>query len=97
MIPIPIHLHGSIYSLKQGFAINAGKDKDTLVKSLGTLRTGTDAYSRERMPHRSEETALLRQGTAVTHNGIGVHLQAVVVVETERFMLNHTSVKCKAA
>ena len=34
--------------------------------------TGTDAYSRERMPHRSEETALLRQGTAVTHNGIEI-------------------------
>ena len=30
-------------------------------------------------------------------NAEGVHLQAVVVVETERFMLNHTSVKCKAA
>ena len=49
-----------------------------------------------RMPHRSEETAL-SSGRCRCHSQQHRRssANAVVVVETERFMLNHTSVKCK--
>ena len=48
------------------------------------------------MPHAGKETALLGQGAAVADHGEGVHLQAVVVVETQRLMLDHPLVQLEA-
>ena len=62
--------------------IDACQDETSLVQSLGALRGGADAHRRERMPYAGEETALLRQSTAVADHSEGVHLQAVVVVKT---------------
>ena len=45
------------------------------------------------MPHRCEERAFLGQGAAVAHNCKGVHLEAVVVVEAQRLMLDNTLIQ----
>ena len=76
--------------------IDACQDKAALVQSLGALGGGADAHRRERVPHAGEETALLRQGAAVADRGEGVHLQAVVVVEAQRLMLDHPLVQLEA-
>ena len=49
------------------------------------------------MTNTGEETALLRQGTAIGHNTESVHLQAVIVVETQRLMPNNTLVQLETA
>ena len=49
------------------------------------------------MAHRQEEGTLLRQGTAVADHREGIHLQAVVVVEAQRFVTDHTAVQLETA
>ena len=49
------------------------------------------------MTHTGEERAFLWQGTAVRHHGEGIHLEAIVVVEAQRLMLNDARVKLEAA
>ena len=92
-----VELDGGVDGLEQPLFGDAGEREARLVQCLGALGGGADAHRRERMPDAREEAGLLGQGAGVGHHREGVHLQAVVVVETERFMLNHTSVKCKAA
>lgn len=49
------------------------------------------------MADAREEAALLRQSAAVADHSEGVHLEAVVVVESERLMLDDTWIELKAA
>ena len=76
--------------------IDACQDKAALVQSLGPLRGSADTHRWERVSHAGEKAALLRQGTAVADHSEGVHLQAVVVVETQRLMLDHPLVQLEA-
>ena len=76
--------------------IDACQDETSLVQSLGALGGGADAHRRERVPHAGEETALLGQSAGIRDHGEGVHLQAVVVVEAQRLMLDHPLVQLEA-
>ena len=88
-----VHLHGSVNGLKEAALINARQDEAALVQGLGALCAGADTDGRERVSHAGEKAALLRQGAAVTDHGESVHLQAVVVVEAQRLMLDHPLVQ----
>ena len=53
------------------------------------------------MTYAGEEAAFFGEGAAVAYYGEGVHLEAVVVMEAERFVLNHSFIElgatcCKA-
>ena len=48
------------------------------------------------MADTREEGAFFGERAAVAYDGEGVHLQAVVIVETERFVLNHALVELEA-
>lgn len=48
------------------------------------------------MPDAGEERGFLWKGSAIADDGEGVHLEAVVIVETEGFMLNDSRVKLEA-
>lgn len=87
-----VHLHSGVHGLQKAALVNAGEDEAGLVKGLGTLGAGADAHCRERMADAREEAALLRQSAAVADHSEGVHLEAVVVVESERFVLYDTRV-----
>lgn len=76
--------------------VNACEDEDALVYGLRALRACSDADCRERMSHACEEGGLLRESAAVAHDCERVHLEAVVVVEAERFVLNDTWVELEA-
>ena len=82
-------LYGYIHTLQEALGVNATEHKAAFVKCLWTLSASTDANSRERMTYAGEETALLRQGAAVTYYGKGVHLEAVVVMEAQGLVLNN--------
>ena len=49
------------------------------------------------MAHTGEEAALLRQRAAVRHHAEDVHLKAIVVMEAQRFMLDHAPVELETA
>ena len=76
--------------------IDACQDETSLVQRLGALGGGADAHRRERVPHAGEETALLGQSAAVADHGEGVHLQAVVVMETQGLVLDHPLVQLES-
>lgn len=95
MLSVTAQLHGGVNGLQQRFFVYAGYDKITLVYGFGALSAGADANGWERMPHAGEKRRLLGQRATVAHHGKCVHLQAIVVVKTERFVLNHTSVELK--
>ena len=92
-VAVSVHLHGGIHGLEEAVRIDACQDKATLVQSFRSLRGGTDAHRRKRVPHAGEEAALLGQGAAVADHGEGVHLQAVVVMETQGLVLDHPLVQ----
>ena len=48
------------------------------------------------MAYGGEEAGFFGEGTGVGNDGGGVHLQAVVVVETEGFVLDYTSIEFEA-
>ena len=49
------------------------------------------------MADTRKEGTFFGQGAAVAHDGKGIHLQAVIVMESERFVLNHALVELEAA
>ena len=76
--------------------VDACQDETALVQGFGALRGGADTHRRERVPHAGEEAALLGQSAAVADHSEGVHLQAVVVVETQGLVLDHPLVQLEA-
>ena len=97
VVAVGVHRDGGIDGLEQRLFIDSRDKEARLVERFRAFRAGADADCRERMAHTREEGAFFGQRTAVTHDGECVHLQAVVVVEAEGFMLNHALVKLEAA
>lgn len=82
MVPGLAHSDCHVHGLQQALRVDAGKDEACLVQSLGALGGGADAHRGEWLPNGGEETGLLGQGARVTDACEGIHLQAVVVMET---------------
>lgn len=82
--------------LQQTLLGDAGQREAGLVQRLGALGRGADAHRRERAADAREEARLLWQGAGVGHNGEGVHLQAVVVVEAHGLVHAHARVQLEA-
>ena len=97
MVAVGVHRYCGINSLQERLFVDAGDKEAGLVERFGAFRAGADADCRERMADAREEGAFFGQGAAVAHDGECVHLQAIVVMETERFMLNHALVELEAA
>ena len=87
---------GDVHALQEAFGVDAGEDEAALVEGLGALGAGADADGREGMANGGEEGRFLRQGAAVADHTEGVHLQAVVVVEAEGFVLDDAGVEFEA-
>ena len=93
MLTVTTKLNGSIYSLEQRLLVDTSDDKVALVDSLWTLCRGADADGWKWVAYRSEEAGFLWKGTGVGYDSEGVHLEAVVVVESERFLLVDTRIE----
>lgn len=88
MLTVLAEFYSSIYRLKEALGVDAGNDEVTLVDGFGTFGRGADADGGEGMANAGEEAALLGERAGVRHDCKGIHLEAVVVVEAERFMLD---------
>ena len=96
MVTVGVHGHGRIHRLQEAVGVDARDEETTLVQGFGALCAGANAHGRERLADAREKRALLGQGAAVAHHGKGVHLQAVVVVEAQRLVLDDTWVELEA-
>ena len=81
MLTVLAKLYCSIYRLQEALLVNTGNDEVAFVDGFGPFRTGSDADGREGMSDAGEEAALLGQGATIAHDGKGIHLKTVVVVE----------------
>lgn len=93
MITISAELHRRIYGLQEALGVDTGNDEVPLVNGLGTFGTCADADGGEGMTYAGEEATFFGEGAAVADYGEGIHLEAVVIVETERLMLDDTFVE----
>ena len=82
--------------LEQPLLGDAGQREAGLVQRLGALGGSADANGRERAPNACKEAGLLGQGAGVGNHGEGVHLQAVVVVESHGLVHAHAQVQLEA-
>ena len=96
MVAGGIHGDGGVHGLEEALLVNACENEAGLVQGLGPLGAGPDADGREGMPDAGEEGGLLGEGAAVGHDGEGVHLEAVVVVEAEGLVLDYARIKLEA-
>ena len=87
---------GNVYALQEALCIDAREDEAAFVESFRALGGGADADGWEGVADAGEEATLLGQGAGVGHHAKGVHLEAVVVVETEGFVLNDARVQLEA-
>ena len=88
---------GDVNALQQALGVDAAEDEAAFVEGFGALGAGADANGRERMADAGEERGLLRQRTTIRHHCEGIHLQAIVVVETQWLVLDDAAVKLEAA
>ena len=93
VLSIAAEFHGGVNGLKEALFVDAGDDEIALVDGLRTLGRCADADGREGMPHRSKERGFLGQGPRIGDNCECIHLQAVVVMETKRIVLDDTRVE----
>lgn len=96
MLAVTAELDGGVNGLEQGLLVDTSNDEVALVDSLGTLGRGTDADGGEGVADAGEEGGFFGKGSAIAYDGKGVHLKAVVVVETEGLVLNDTRVELEA-
>ncbi len=96
VIAVSVHCDGGVDGLQERFFVNSRNKEAGLVKRFGAFRAGADANSRERVTDAREEGAFFGQGAAIANDSECVHLQAVVVMESEGFVLNHALVELEA-
>lgn len=96
MLAVTAEFDGSINSLEQGILVDTSNDEVALVDGFRTLGRGTDADGGEGVADAGEEGGFFGKCAAIADDGKGVHLEAVVVVETEGLMLNDARVELEA-
>lgn len=96
VLTVTAKFDGSINGLEQGLLVDTCNDEVALVDGLGTLGRGTDADGGEGVAETGKERGFLGKGSTVADDGKGIHLEAVVVVEAEGFMLNDARVELEA-
>ena len=82
--------------MEQALLVDACQYEVALVEGFGALGAGAYAHGGEGVAYGGEEAALFGQGAGVANYGEGVHLEAVVVVESKRFVLYHARVELEA-
>ena len=85
-----------IDALQESDRVDAAKDEAAFIEGFGAFGGGADAHGGERMADARKERTFLRQGTRIRDDREGIHLQAVVVMEAERLVLDHARIQLKA-
>ena len=97
MEAVSAEFDGGVDCLEEALFVYAGDNEVAFVDGFGSFGGCADADGRERVSYAGEERAFLREGTAVADHCKGIHLQAIIIMKTERFMLYYTRIKLEAA
>lgn len=96
MLTVTAKLDGCVNGLEQGLLVDTSNDEVALVDGFGTLGRGANADGGEGVADAGEEGGFLGKSSTIADDGKGVHLKAVVIVETEGLMLNDARVELEA-
>ena len=97
VVAICVHLHGCVNGLKEALLVDAADEEAAFVEGFGPFGAGADADCGEGVADGGKEAALFGQSAAVGDYCEGVHLEAVVVVEAEGFVLDDARVEFESA
>ena len=97
VVAVGVHRDGGIDSLQERLFVDAGDKEACLVERFGAFGAGADADGGEGVADACEEGAFFGERAAVAYDGECVHLQTVVVVESEGFVLYHSLVELESA
>ena len=96
MLAVAAEFYGCINCLEERLFVDAGDDEVAFVDGFRALCGGANADGGEWVAHTGEEAAFFGKCAAIAHYCKGVHLKAVVVVESEWFVLNHALIELEA-
>ena len=96
VLAVAAEFYGSVNCLEERLFIDAGDDEVAFVDGFGALCGGTNADGWEWVAHTGEEAAFFGESATIAHHCKGVHLKAVIVVETEWLVLNHALIEFEA-
>ena len=96
VLAVAAEFYGCINCLEERLFVDAGDDEVAFVDGFRALGGGANADGGEWVAHTGEEAAFFGECATIAHHSKGVHLKAVVVVETERIVLNHTFIELEA-
>ena len=86
----------NIDTLEQTLGVDSTQDEAAFVQGFGALGGGADADGREGMADGGEEGRLFGECTRVGHHCKGIHLETVVVMETQGVVADDARVKLEA-
>ena len=96
VLAVAAEFYSSVNCLEERLFVDASDDEVAFVDGFRALCGGANADGGEWVAHTGEEAAFFGECAAIAHHCKGVHLKAVVVVETEWFVLNHAFIEFEA-
>ena len=96
VLAVAAEFYGCINCLEERLFVDAGDDEVAFVDGFRALCGGANADGGEWVAHTGEEAAFFGKCAAIAHYCKGVHLKAVVVVESEWLVLNHAFIEFEA-
>ena len=88
--------NGNVDTLQESLGVDAAEDETAFVESFRPLRRCPYTDGWEGVADAREEGRLFREGAAVGHHRKGIHLQTVVIVEAQGFMLDYARIQFKS-
>ena len=90
----------TITSIIIGYNLPFGTDiafyKASFIQRFGAFRRSPDANCRERFPYTRKERTFFGKSTTIGYYRKGVHLQFIVVVESQRLVAYYPAIKLKS-
>jgi len=93
---VGVHGYGGVDCLEEAVFVYAGDEEAGFVHGFGAFCAGSDADGWEGVALGGEEAGFFREGAGVGDDGVGVHLETVVVMEAEGLVLDDASVELEA-
>lgn len=93
---VAVHFHGQVYCLEQRVFVNSGEDEVAFVEGFRAFSGSTYAHGGNGITDTKEERGFFWEGAGVTDYGESIHLQVIIVVETEGFVSYYARVEFEA-
>lgn len=96
VLAVAAEFYSCVNCLEERLFVNASDDEVAFVDGFRALGGGANANGWEWVAHTGEEAAFFGECATIAHHCKGVHLKAVIVVETKWLVLNYAFIEFEA-